>query len=49
LKAIGNRLSTNKIKNINKLESLEPPAEAFEEEEEEGGEEDAQGTIEFEE
>ncbi len=48
LKAIGNRLSTNKIKNINKLESLEPPAEAFEEEEEEG-EEDAQGTIEFEE
>ena len=49
LKAIGNRLSSNKIKNINKLESLEPPAEAFEEEEEEGGEEDAQGTIEFEE
>ncbi|MFZ9847437.1 MAG: DNA gyrase/topoisomerase IV subunit A [Flavobacteriales bacterium] len=49
LKAIGNRLSPNKIKNINKLESLEPPAEAFEEEEEEGGEEDAQGTIEFEE
>ena len=48
LKAIGNRLSTNKIKNINKLESLEPPAEAFEEEEEEGREEDAQGTIEFE-
>ena len=49
LKAIGNRLSTNKIKNINKLESLEPPAEAFEDEEGDGGEEDAQGTIEFEE
>ena len=49
LKAIGNRLSTNKIKNINKLESLEPPAEAFEDEEGNGGEEDAQGTIEFEE
>lgn len=48
LKAIGNRLSTSKIKNINKLESLEPPVEAFEEEEEEG-DEDAQGTIEFEE
>ena len=49
LKAIGNRLSPNKIKHINRLEPLEPPAEAFEEEEEEGGEEDAQGTIEFEE
>ncbi len=48
LKAIGNRLSANKIKNINKLESLEPPAEAFEDEEGDGGE-DAQGTIEFEE
>jgi len=50
LKAIGNRLSQYKIKHINRLESLEPPAEAFEADEPESNEEDgAQGELNFEE
>jgi topoisomerase-4 subunit A len=49
LKAIGNKLSQYKIKNINRLEALEPPPEALEPDEPENNGSDAQGTIEFEE
>ena len=48
LKAIGNRLSMNKIKHINRLDSLEPPAEALEPDVPEDND-DSQATLEFEE
>jgi len=49
LKAIGNRISTHKIKHINRLEPLEPPAEAFEVEEEVETDDDIQPELDFEE